>query len=139
MIIRGYRKNDTPLYLLPMRIYMPEINKSMPISFLIDTGSDTTIICGAYAFSLDLTNLSPRTNLSSVSANAGTSDLIPLYNCRLDYEFEPKYSKTLDLIGILRPSSGDIRDVIESENILGMDFLEDFTISFKNDIATLEI
>lgn len=127
-------------YVLPLDVTIPELNIShRKMTFLVDTGTITTTICGPDATSVDLSLLPNRRSQVSVDFQGETTPITSLQNCTLDYINEDKYSITLDLdiiVPIKEPKNK--RTFMNSLSLLGMDFLESFKISFKNDCVYLE-
>lgn len=140
MKLTGYKNEDTKLYYLELVIEIPELNLSRPMTFLVDTGTNMTLICGPDAMDLDLSTLSSRPAIGAIKSNGVSSPLTPLFFCRLNYVNNDKYSKTLDFIGVEQPDANieNEEDFKGSTSILGMDFLEDFKISFNDGLVTLE-
>ncbi|HEY7227941.1 MAG TPA: hypothetical protein VH481_07435 [Nitrososphaeraceae archaeon] len=141
MILTGYKWGDRKEYVLPLDVTIPELNLSRRrMTFLVDTGSSTTTICGPDANNLDLSPLFHKKFGGAVDFQGNIMPVKSLNNCKLDYVNEDKYSVTLDVIDVVvqLEHATNTYTFMESVSLLGMDFLESFKISFKNHCVYLE-
>jgi predicted aspartyl protease len=139
MILTGYKRDDRREYLLPLDVTIPDLNiPKKRITFVVDTGTTTTTICGPDANSLNLKPLSDRKPAYSIGYEGYVTFVKTLKDCTLFYKNDVEYSVTFDIDVTISDEPENKRTFMDSKSLLGMDFLEIFTISFKNNCVYLE-
>lgn len=112
------------------------------MTFVVDTGTTTTTICGpdANSLNLNLSSFSDRISQTSIDHQGNISPLIAFHDCTLDYSNgDVQYSVTLDIdVEVQLKNPKNTHTFMNSLSLLGMDFLESFKICFRNDCVYLE-
>ncbi|HEU4822237.1 MAG TPA: hypothetical protein VFS97_02320 [Nitrososphaeraceae archaeon] len=145
MELYGYRLENTRRYFVPLNIHIPQFNISKPITFLVDTGCETTNINPFDSmYNLDIyssiRNMEPTTR--SITAACVTVDDVVLKDCAL-YYYGPnrlvQYEK-LDRIYVSRMEINEAnrKNIMSIPSPLGMDFLERYEIRFVGSRIILE-
>jgi hypothetical protein len=94
MKLRGYRAFKSNSYYIPVNIHIPQFNISKPITFLMDTGAEITIINPFDStFNLNIySKISTQNIVKSEGIGGILVDNIPLNNCVVYYFYLDKYS-----------------------------------------------
>lgn len=142
MRLYGSRPAHSNSYYTPANVYISGLNISKPITFLMDTGCEITTINYGDARSLNIHNI-----VGQVTKSRGIGgvrvDNVPLHNCGV-YFFLNNYTsihfEILQIILVSKPiiTSENYDAIMGLPSLLGMDFLQRYKMSFRNNQVILE-
>lgn len=138
MQLTGYKMGNGYYIQITVICFNPNIYN--PIAFRIDTGCDITVISlnDAINIKLDFSKLGQPFN------SLGISGLVPTYNifdCGFAFNLGECYiTEKLNLISVSRPLvTEENKEIIKNiPSLLGMDFLQRYTIRFNDHYIFLE-
>jgi hypothetical protein len=140
MKLSGYRRINSNGYYISVFISIPSYSLFKPITFLVDTGCELTTINHSDARDFGIDEIAG--NLLKGTGLGGTVNAVPLYGCSFCFvtdNFEIQW-EPLNKVLVSKPvvTWENYDTVMSVPSLLGMDVLQNYTISFPNNRVILE-
>ncbi len=145
MEIKGDLDLSIELYIVIASVKSSILSKSVPVGFIVDTGSSKTIITDVDARRLDVNYAELEPSTEPYYGIGGTDvQSFSLPNCRLSFtdKMGRKHPEDLENVIVLQHKLETERDketLGKFPSLLGLDILRKYKITFTNFNVTLEL